>query len=348
MSNIEKIVYPAPKQEYKVLVRCYTYNHSKYIEDALNGFAIQQTNFPFVCIVIDDASTDGAQEVIKKWMGSECDMDRAETIDITTSIVIIVPHKTNLSCTFAFYLLKQNLFLVKGEKKKHVDPWREKCEYEALCEGDDYWMDSLKLQKQVEFLDANIEYGLVFTNFQYVDTRGNVTYPILDVHKNLESRVRDGYLFDFYLCNTGFIMTCTVCYKLSKRKHITDGIDTALFMDLQRVSKVKYLNDCTTSYRITPGGMMMSQEKRVNSLNLQNRVNQLYNSFKCLDTLEYYKTDKKSRLRHCYAYYSSVYNFIRGNIKGWRKIVYITIHNPLYLICFPYYLYVILKNKSTL
>lgn len=61
MGNIN---YPAPKQEYKVLVRCFIFNHSKYIEYTLNGFAMQQTNFPFVCLVIDDASTDGEQEVI--------------------------------------------------------------------------------------------------------------------------------------------------------------------------------------------------------------------------------------------------------------------------------------------
>lgn len=127
MNNIENFQYPSPEQKYKVLVRCYTFNHSKFIEDALNGFAMQQTNFPFVCLVVDDASTDGEQEVIKKWMERECEMSKAETIDIPTSIVILVPHKSNVSCTFAFYLLKQNLYKVKGAKKKHVDPWRERC-----------------------------------------------------------------------------------------------------------------------------------------------------------------------------------------------------------------------------
>ena len=60
----KNIGYPAPEQEYKVLVNCATFNHSKYIEEALNGFAIQQTNFPFVCYILDDASTDGEQDVI--------------------------------------------------------------------------------------------------------------------------------------------------------------------------------------------------------------------------------------------------------------------------------------------
>lgn len=68
------------KINYKVQARCLTYNQAKYIEDALNGFAMQQTNFPFVCLVIDDCSTDGEQEVIKSWMNRECDMDKAEYV----------------------------------------------------------------------------------------------------------------------------------------------------------------------------------------------------------------------------------------------------------------------------
>ena len=165
MNNTENINYPAPKQEYTLLVWCATFNHSKYIEDTLNGFAMQQTDFPFVCLVMDDASTDGEQEVIKVWMERECDMSRAETIDIPTSVVIIVPHKTNLSCTFAFYLLKQNLYGT-GKKIYYLNPWREKCIYEAICEGDDYWIDPLKLQKQVCFLDEHEDYGLIHTNYK--------------------------------------------------------------------------------------------------------------------------------------------------------------------------------------
>lgn len=167
MSEIDNINYPAPKQEYKVLVRCFTFNQSKYIEDALNGFVMQQTNFPFVCLVMDDASIDGEQAVLKEWMGCECDMSRAEAINIPTSHVVIVPHKTNAYCTFAFYFLKQNLFKAYDEKMRHVTPWREKCKYEAICEGDDYWIDPLKLQKQVDFLDSNPEYGMCYSRCNY-------------------------------------------------------------------------------------------------------------------------------------------------------------------------------------
>ena len=180
MNNIEEINYPAPNQEYKVLVRCFTFNQSKYIEDALKGFAMQQTNFPFVCLVMDDASTDGEQAVIKTWMQRECDMNIAEIIDIPTSVVTIVPHKTNASCTFAFYLLKQNLFKDYDEKMKHVSPWREKCKYEALCEGDDYWIGCLKLQKQVDFLENNPSCGMVHSKcMMYEQNKQKFSHIIL-------------------------------------------------------------------------------------------------------------------------------------------------------------------------
>ena len=151
------------QQRFKVLVRCFTYNQSKYIVETLNGFAIQTTNFPFVCLVMDDASTDGEQDVIKTWMEKECDMARAEFLDIPSSIVILVPHYVNTSCIFAFYMLKKNLHNVESQKMELVNSWRERSEYEALCEGDDYWIDSMKLQKQVDFLEDNQDYGMCYT-----------------------------------------------------------------------------------------------------------------------------------------------------------------------------------------
>lgn len=250
MNEINNINYPAPKQEYKVLVRCYTYNHSKYIEDALNGFAMQQTNFPFVCVVVDDASTDGEQEVIKGWMERECDMSNAETIDIPTSVVIIVPHKTNVSCTFAFYLLKQNLYRVKGEKKKHVDPWREKCEYEAICEGDDYWIDPLKLQKQVDFLEENPEYVMVYTNAKiYYQTKKKFVNGKYGQYTNTYEA----------LLRTNPIPTLTVLYKKEAISDYNKIIrpsdkgwllgDYPLWLWLSLQGKIKFIPEYTGVYR---------------------------------------------------------------------------------------------------
>lgn len=177
--------YYTPNKEYKVLVLCFTYNQSCYIKDALNGFAIQKTDFPFVCLVMDDASLDGEQEVIKNWMSQECNMNKAKCIDTYTSKIIIVPHATNKNCTFSFYFLKQNLYRESEKKLKHVYPWRQKCEYEAMCEGDDYWIDPQKLQKQVDFLDKNHDYSFSSTAVQLYDSNTNKKIGVACVSNNV-------------------------------------------------------------------------------------------------------------------------------------------------------------------
>ena len=144
-------------KDYKVVVGCLTYNHSKYIVDALNGFAMQQTDFPFACIVMDDASTDGEPEVIKDWLQKECDMNRAEYYDLELANVVIAPHLKNANCTMAIYLLKRNLYEEASTKFDIVKGWADHCEYLALCEGDDYWIDSEKLQIQSDCLDTHPE-----------------------------------------------------------------------------------------------------------------------------------------------------------------------------------------------
>ncbi len=147
----------------KVLVTCMTYNHSKYITDALNGFAMQKTDFPFVCLVMDDASTDGEQEVIRDFLNKECLMDKAEHYDHELADIVIAEHKTNLNCKFAIYFLKVNLYNT-NKKEPLVKEWQAHCPYIALCEGDDYWIDPLKLQKQVDYMDKHQKCTLCFTN----------------------------------------------------------------------------------------------------------------------------------------------------------------------------------------
>lgn len=154
-------------QDFMVVVRCYTYNHSAYITDALNGFIIQQTNFPFVIVLVDDASTDGEQTVIRDLVNCQFDInDTSIAYEIETEYahVTFAQHRINRNCYIAVYLLKENHHSQKKPKALYLKPWREKCKYEALCEGDDYWIDSHKLQKQVDFMEENPEYSLCGTN----------------------------------------------------------------------------------------------------------------------------------------------------------------------------------------
>lgn len=250
-----------PQRDYKVLVDCKTYNQSKYIEDALNGFSIQQTDFPFVCLVMDDCSTDGEQDVIKSWMARECDMEKADNLEIEKSFITLVPHKSNTNCHFAFYFLKQNLYKTGG-KAPLISPWREHCEYEAFCEGDDYWIHPDKLQMQTEFLNENEEYSFCHTGFDILYDKYNQiengdkitsnNERILASGENLMEAIIDG--------NRYRVLTLTNMYRLKFRSVIDEmllefrdvpmiGGHTSLSVFLLSVGKIGFLPIRTSIYR---------------------------------------------------------------------------------------------------
>ena len=165
--------FPTPKTNfYKVYVRSITYNQSSYILDCLNGVAFQKTEFPFVHHVIDDCSTDGEADVIMSFVERECDIDNAEVYDNEICKIILANNKSNLNYTLVVYLLKKNLFHNFPEKSKLYLPWRDACEYEAICEGDDYWTDPKKIQKQASFLDQHMDYSLIGGNADINDFKG--------------------------------------------------------------------------------------------------------------------------------------------------------------------------------
>lgn len=128
-----------------VVIRCITYNQEQFIRDALDGFLMQKTSFPFVAIVHDDASTDNTKEIICEYAKKYPD--------------IILP-----------------IFEEENQYSKHNGSvgrvinfacFTSGAKYIAFCEGDDYWTDPLKLQKQVNFLENNPEYGLIYTKVSY-------------------------------------------------------------------------------------------------------------------------------------------------------------------------------------
>lgn len=237
-----------PKHYHKVLVRCITYNQSKYIVDCLNGFAMQKTTFPFVCLIMDDCSTDGEIEVIKTWMEQECDISKAEYVDLELSTVILVPHRINEHCRFAFYLLKRNLYKEKNLKMYLVKPWRDHCEYEALCEGDDYWVDSQKLQKQVSILDSHSECGMCCTAGRELSSRGFSDRTIMKENGLLNTE-------NVILKGGGYILTASVMYNAKMNLGRPEGIfvgatgDYPLQMYFALKSKIYYLSDQTCVYR---------------------------------------------------------------------------------------------------
>ena len=129
-----------------VSISCITYNHAPYIRECLDGFMMQQTNFPFEVLIHDDASTDGTTEIIQEYAEKYPD--------------IIKP------------LYEEENQWVKGRRGSAVFNFpRAQGKYIALCEGDDCWTDPLKLQKQVDFLEANPDFVMcshVYDSFYQV------------------------------------------------------------------------------------------------------------------------------------------------------------------------------------
>ena len=146
------------ERSYTVCTRCFTFNQESYILDALNGFVSQNTSFPVVSVIVDDASTDNGPKVILDFFNENFDIQDplvAYQEEIEYGTVFFAQHKINRNCFFAILFLKQNHYSQKKSKLPYLSRWIDEVPYVALCEGDDYWTDPLKLQKQVDYLETH-------------------------------------------------------------------------------------------------------------------------------------------------------------------------------------------------
>lgn len=208
-------------------IKCLTYNHEPYIRQCLEGFVMQKTNFPFIAIVHDDASTDNTADIIREYAEKYPDIIKPiyETVNQYSK------HDGSV-----------------GRIMNAAIP--ESVKYIAVCEGDDYWTDSLKLQKQVDFLENHPEYGLVYSRVKYYNEKnkkytcvfGNEVNSFIDLTKRntiptLSIVVRHGLLKNYYETIK------------PKEKSWKMG-DYPMCLYCSYYSKLKFLPDITGIYRI--------------------------------------------------------------------------------------------------
>ena len=218
-----------------VSVSITTYNHEKFISQALDSVLNQKTNFSFEILLRDDASADGTTEIVNDYANKFPGL--------------IKP-----------LIYAENQF-IKGVKPFADNVKRAKGKYIAICEGDDYWTDPYKLQKQVDFLEAHPDYGLVHSDIDILDQEtGDVTSAF---NKTNHIQIPDGDIFDFLMRPGHFIKTMTVClrkelldkYYLSDKQIMTKdwrSIDLSIWLMIARHSKIHYMDDVFATYRLLP------------------------------------------------------------------------------------------------
>lgn len=165
---------------FMVCVSCMTFNQEQYIVDAMNGFTLQETTFPFVCTIIDDASTDEEPEIIRKYLQENFDLEDNTVVhneETDDYVLCFAQHKSNRNCYFAVLWLKYNHYSIKKIKRPYTSKWQENSKYIAICDGDDYWIDPLKLQKQVDFLESHPEYALSYTRTNHLNQKNRELKP---------------------------------------------------------------------------------------------------------------------------------------------------------------------------
>ena len=252
--------------KFKVTVSCMTYNQSKYITDAMNGFTMQQTSFPFVCTIVDDASTDGEQDVIRKYVEDNFDFSEGSVSyhkETDYAHITYAQHKTNKNCYFAVLYLKENHYSQRKPKMGYLSEWRDMCEYEALCEGDDYWIVPDKLEKQVSFLNCHSDYVMCFAGASHLNVLNNeisdnVWLSYRDRNRMISSKCKRDSFFSILLGECR-IPTLTVLYRCEIFKNRPNNNvmflmgDTPLWLDFSQMGKIEYLDEIMAVYRVIPG-----------------------------------------------------------------------------------------------
>lgn len=222
-----------------VAIHCLVYNHAPYLRDCLEGFVMQQTNFPFVAIVHDDASTDGSAAIIREYEEKYPDIFKP------------IYEKENLYQSGSFTVINEVMnTAIEATGAKYV----------AMCEGDDYWTDPLKLQKQVDFMEVNPEYSMCF---HAAEIKNETTTRIITTCQNIEEK--EYFTNDIF---PGWVVpTASVVYRRSmvdsfpplKNAHWIKYGDIVLFLKCTHVGRVWGMKNQMSVYRMTSNGAVVSQ-----------------------------------------------------------------------------------------
>ena len=246
---------------YMVRTGCLTYNHERFILDTMNGFVLQKTTFPVVYTVVDDASTDKTPEVLRQFMNAYFDLHEADVAyekDTEYGHVTFARHKTNKNCYFAIIYLRENHFSQKKSKAIYLTEWMD-TKYVALCEGDDYWTDPLKLQKQVDFLEGHPEFSMCFhgaevkvENSPSSEQKNGTNYSRIENREYVSTEFVSGWLVP--TASIVFRPEYVNQFEVKHPEKLVFG-DIVLVLKCSHTGKVFGMSDMMSVYRIQPNSI---------------------------------------------------------------------------------------------
>ncbi len=198
------------------------YNHEKYIAQAIEGVLMQETNFDIELVLSNDASIDNTDAIVR---GLLKDTKKVE--------IKYFAHQENKG------MMSNFVFALNQCSGRYI----------ALCDGDDYWTDPLKLQMQVDFMEANPSIGACFTNAAVHNHINHTKYEYNDIYLLEEGVIDKGKLFNI---GGGIYPTCTLVYRnglVAIPDHIVEMAgDELLLFTLANNADIVYLNVITATY----------------------------------------------------------------------------------------------------
>lgn len=221
-------------QEPVISINCITYNHAPYVRQCIEGFLMQETSFPFEILIHDDASTDGTQDIIREYQQKYPEIVKP-----------CLQTENQYSKGKGFIGLEINFDRAKGK-------------YVAICEGDDYWIDKHKLQRQFDALESSPDCSICYSAFETVDEAGErVRIPY---YEQLIQDSRSGDILSLLFYHN-FILTPSVCV----RREVFQGckesgsfIDYSIFLSAAIIGKAIFMKDALVAYRKHSSGMSTS------------------------------------------------------------------------------------------
>jgi glycosyltransferase involved in cell wall biosynthesis len=224
-----------------VSIMCLTYNHASFIRQCLDGFIMQKTSFPIEAVIHDDASTDGTADIIREYEKKYPD------------IIKPIYQKEN-QYSKGLDILTTVFRKLRGK-------------YIAFCEGDDYWIDENKLQKQIDFLEANEDFSICFHPVKVYSEEEKQF-----IENNIVPAVPDVTDIKTLARINNYINTPSVMYRTNQQvfKDLNNFpklviMDYCFHMLFAKHGKIKKLSDTMAVYRLHKGGILSLKSKEYQS-----------------------------------------------------------------------------------